>query len=134
MLRAKPDETSMNIQLLLVRMRAMSKMLGYGESFLYEIQKPTSPYFDPDFPRPIALSNSPRGAKAWRISDIEAWIELRAQKSLAPVESSPARNQNDKRDKYEIPPQSKTLGVPAVRKKLIRNTETSDASANSPPI
>jgi len=128
MLRAKPDEKSMNTQLLLVRMRAMSKMLGYGESFLYEIQKPASKYFDPDFPRPIALSNSPRGAKAWRISDIEAWIELRAQKSLAPNESSSARNQHDKGDKFEIPPQSKTLGVPVIRKKMIRKTETSGAT------
>lgn len=81
MLRAKPDENSMNLPLLLVRMRALSKLVDCGESFLYEIQRPESKYFDPDFPRPISLSNSPRGAKAWRISDIEAWIKLRAEKS-----------------------------------------------------
>lgn len=134
MLRAKPDENSMNLPLLLVRMRALSKLVDCGESFLYEIQRPESKYFDPDFPRPISLSNSPRGAKAWRISDIEAWIKLRAEKSGTAGVSIPPGKATEKRDKYEIPAQSKTIGIPGVRKKTIRNTETSDASANSPPI
>ncbi|UCV19526.1 helix-turn-helix transcriptional regulator [Ferribacterium limneticum] len=119
---------------LLIRMRELSKMLNYGESTLYDKMNPKSLYYDPDFPRPIALSSSPRGAKAWRISSIEAWLELRAQKSLTPSESSSSRNPHDNRDKFEIPPQSKTLGMPVVSEKTIRNKETSGATTQKPTI
>lgn len=116
---------------LLIRMRELSKMLNYGESTLYDKLNPKSKYYDPDFPRPIALSNSPRGAKAWRVSAVEAWLELRAQKSPAPNESSPVQNSHDTRDKYEISARSKTLGMPGVLKKKTRGTETFDASTKS---
>ena len=118
----------------LVRMHGLSIWLESGKSTLYDKGNPKSKYFDPDFPRPIALSNSPRGAKAWRVSDIEAWLQLRAEKSGTTNASVPPIEATEKRDKYEIPAQSKTIGIPGLRKKTTLNTETSNASANSPPI
>lgn len=73
-----------------VRMRGLCVMLDQGKSTIYAKLDPASKYFDGDFPRPIALSNSPRGAKAWLVSEVEAWLELRAQKSRARDESSHA--------------------------------------------
>ena len=45
---------------------------GVGRSTVYEMIKADSKYYDPDFPKPVRLSESRIGWSAWEVNQ---WIE-----------------------------------------------------------
>lgn len=61
----------------LIRKSALCQMLGLGNTAIYYRLKDGSKYFDPLFPKPISLACSPskRGAVAWDLDEVEAYIE-----------------------------------------------------------
>ncbi len=61
-----------------IRLPALCQMLGLARSSIYN-RLGTGKYADPDFPRPIQLSLTGKGAVAWDISEIEEWMEKKAK-------------------------------------------------------
>lgn len=59
----------------ILRITQLCTFLGLSRSTIYAKLQPTSPYHDPDFPRPIRLSSAPNGAIGWKVDEINAWIE-----------------------------------------------------------
>ncbi len=64
----------------LIRMKKLRVMTGLCPSSIYLRLDPKSRYFDPDFPTPISLSVTGKGAVAWVLSEVEAWIEIQMTK------------------------------------------------------
>lgn len=52
-------------------------MTGLSRSAIYSRLQPSSPYYDPDFPRQVKLANGRKGASAWSLKEIEDWIRTR---------------------------------------------------------
>lgn len=65
--------------LKLIRLPEVISLTGYSRSSIYGLMSPSSPQFDPTFPRQVALSRGGKGAVAWVLTEIEAWIQARAQ-------------------------------------------------------
>ncbi len=61
-----------------IRIREVERLVGRKRSSIYALMSPSSRYFDPDFPQKIRLSNQPNGSVGWMLSEILAWIELKA--------------------------------------------------------
>lgn len=64
------------------RLPVVIALTGMKRSSIYARLSPRSPYYDPKFPRPFALFGTAqkRGAKAWRVSEVLAWIDAQAEK------------------------------------------------------
>lgn len=60
-----------------LRMKKLQERLGVGRSTVYDWMNPSSPRYNPAFPRPIRLSVGDRGAVGWIESDICRWIDSR---------------------------------------------------------
>jgi len=62
----------------LIRIREVMEMTGLGRSSIYN-RLGESKYADPSFPKPISLSSSPdcRGAVAWELHEVQAYIEAK---------------------------------------------------------
>lgn len=58
----------------ILRIAALSGLLGRSRSAIYAMLDPASPSYDPTFPRPIRLSTRTIG---WRQAEILEWIESR---------------------------------------------------------
>lgn len=58
----------------ILRIAALSGVLGRSRSAIYAMLDPSSPSYDPTFPRPIRLSPRTIG---WRQAEILEWIESR---------------------------------------------------------
>lgn len=65
-----------------VRLSGMMQRIPVGRSTFYDWMNPTSPRYDPTFPRPIRLSSSAKGgAVGWLESEVVKWIESRISES-----------------------------------------------------
>lgn len=58
----------------ILRRPGVTQATGLSRSVIYAKMDSSSPYFDPDFPKPLRLG---RRAVGWRASDIAAWLETR---------------------------------------------------------
>lgn len=58
----------------ILRIAALSGLLGRSRSAIYAMLDPESPSYDPTFPRPIRLSHRTIG---WRQAEILEWLESR---------------------------------------------------------
>lgn len=58
----------------ILRIAILSGLLGRSRSAIYAMLDPSSPSYDPTFPRPIRLSSRTVG---WRQAEILEWIESR---------------------------------------------------------
>ena len=65
--------TTNNLQML--RLPQVISLLGISRSSIYDKLDPKSPRYDSSFPQPKKLGAS---AVAWRLSDVEAWVNSRA--------------------------------------------------------
>ena len=66
---------------LIVRRRELAALLGISRSTTYLREKPSSPYFDPLFPKSIQIG---KRAVGFLVSDIMAYIEaLAKEQSIA---------------------------------------------------
>lgn len=59
----------------LIRMKKLREMTGLCPSSIYLRLDPNSKYFDPTFPKSVCLSVTGKGAVAWVLPEVEAWIE-----------------------------------------------------------
>lgn len=68
-------EFIMNLEysLLFIRLPDLLKMTGMSRSTVYSLMNPKSKYFDPTFPKPVALTPNGR-SKAWNRAEVEAWM------------------------------------------------------------
>ena len=67
----------------LYRLPKMKAVTGLGASSIWARLQPTAKQYDPDFPRPISLSATGRGAVAWISTEVQAWIQRRIDLSRA---------------------------------------------------
>lgn len=68
-----------------VRLPDVIRLTGLSRSSVYARLNPRAPAsFDPTFPRPIKLSPSPRGASAWSLLEVQAWMEARLHARSVP--------------------------------------------------
>ncbi len=65
---------------LVVRRRELAALLGISRSTTYLREKPSSPYFDPLFPKSIQIG---KRAVGFLISDVMAYIEALAKSQRA---------------------------------------------------
>ena len=63
----------------LVRISEVIKLTGYRRSSVYNLMSPSSPQFDPTFPKQVSLSSGGKGAVAWVLAEVEAWLQARIQ-------------------------------------------------------
>ena len=75
--------TSSTSQVELYRLPKMMAITGLGASSIWARLQPTAKQYDPDFPRPISLSATGRGAVAWISTEVQAWIQRRIDLSRA---------------------------------------------------
>lgn len=62
----------------LLRRREVLARIGIKTSALYGWMDPSSPSYNPTFPKPVVLSRDKHGKPscvAWREADIEAWLD-----------------------------------------------------------
>ncbi len=55
----------------LIRLKDLLPIIGLKRTSVYKLVAQGK------FPRPVRLSDGPRGPVAWKLSDIEAWIASR---------------------------------------------------------
>lgn len=53
------------------RLNEVKQAIGLSRSTMYNLMTPTSPYYDPTFPKPVKIG---KRAIAWREHEINAWI------------------------------------------------------------
>lgn len=63
----------------IVRAKVASSMIGLGLSAFWARLNPKDPSWDPTFPAPFTLNDSPRSPPLWFADEIQAWIEHRAK-------------------------------------------------------
>jgi len=61
----------------IIRIRELIDLIGLSRSTIYGFLSPSSPHHSPDFPKPIRLGSSMRGAIGWRFHEVQRWIETR---------------------------------------------------------
>ena len=52
-----------------------------SKSAIYARINPSSPDYDPDFPKPIQIGQGRRPRVAWLSAEIDAWIEKKVEQS-----------------------------------------------------
>lgn len=67
-------------QLQVLRLRDVTQRLGLSRSTLYDKMSPTSPRYDPSFPRPFKLGAASIG---WTAASIDHWTQSRMNSSNA---------------------------------------------------
>lgn len=70
----------MNLEspLKFLRMSDLEEKIGLRRSSIYNLMNPKSKYFDPTFPKPIALTPNGR-SKRWCRLEVEAWMLSRLE-------------------------------------------------------
>lgn len=63
----------------LIRVAEVTTLTGYSRSSVYNLMSPSSPQFDPSFPKQVHLSRGNKGAVAWVLAEVEAWLQARIQ-------------------------------------------------------
>lgn len=66
----------------ILRLHQLTRTIGLSRSTVYGLLDPRSPQFDPEFPRPIRLGTSRRGAIGWFKAEVLVW--LRSRERLLP--------------------------------------------------
>lgn len=61
----------------LLRMRDVMRITGYGRSSIYAMLDEKNPRFCKDFPKPVYLSPTSKGAVGWPSNKIDEWIQRR---------------------------------------------------------
>lgn len=64
---------------LIVRRLELARLLGISRSMTYLKEKPTSPYFDPFFPKSIRIG---KRAIGWIYSDVKHYLDSLVEQSL----------------------------------------------------
>lgn len=65
----------------LLRREEVQRLTGLGRQSLYDRLNPQSKYFDPDFPKQVAIGvHSVR----WSASEIQGWIARKIEQSRKP--------------------------------------------------
>ena len=67
--------------LRILRRVQLEEKIGLGRSAIYERMDSESPYFDPDFPKPINLGSGKNPPVGWIEKDIDDWLNLQIAKS-----------------------------------------------------
>ena len=64
------------------RLKDVIRITGLSRSTIYGRINKTSSQFDPTFPRPFPLYGGEqlRGAKGWRVHEINAWLDAQSTK------------------------------------------------------
>lgn len=65
---------------LIVRRLELARLLGISRSMTYLKEKPSSPYFDPLFPKSIRIG---KRAIGWLFSDVKSYLDALAEQRLA---------------------------------------------------
>lgn len=60
-----------------IRIAAVTNRTGYSRSSIYNLMQPSSPQYDPTFPKQRQLSRNGKGAVAWVEQEVENWIQSR---------------------------------------------------------
>ncbi|MBO1254900.1 AlpA family phage regulatory protein [Alteromonas sp. 5E99-2] len=63
----------------ILRMHILVQKLGISKSTIYNFLKPTSKYFDPEFPKPIRIGLRATG---WSKIEINAWLEKKQNTNM----------------------------------------------------
>lgn len=66
----------------LMRLPELLKITGLGRSSAYLRMNKNSPYYDPEFPRPIPLSQNRKGAVGFLSTDVHNWVNNRVSASV----------------------------------------------------
>jgi len=74
------------LQLKIIRRKQVEERIALSRSAIYDKLSPSSPRFDPSFPRPITLGPNSVG---WIEAEVDIWIQARVDASRQC--SSPAR-------------------------------------------
>ncbi len=67
--------------LMLVRLPKVIEITGLRRSSIYARIKPGNPQYCPSFPKPVQLSDNGKGAVAWVLPEVEAWVQERIELS-----------------------------------------------------
>lgn len=67
--------------LRILRRVQLEQKIGLGRSAIYERLDPESPYYDPEFPRPISLGHGKNPPVGWIESEIDSWLNAQIQRS-----------------------------------------------------
>ena len=62
-----------------LRLADVRTRTGLGRSTIYDLLRKDGPRYDPDFPKPFALSERARG---WLCDDIDEWISGKASRRM----------------------------------------------------
>ncbi len=63
----------------LIPIRRVIDLTGYCRSSIYNLMSPSSSQYDPSFPKKVSLSRGGKGAVAWVLAEVEAWVQARIQ-------------------------------------------------------
>jgi len=63
---------------VILRQKQLQSRTGISRSTIYSKLSPLSPYYDPTFPKQIRLGSG-SSSVGWLESEVNTWIELRAQ-------------------------------------------------------
>lgn len=74
----------------LIRLPALCEMLGLSRASIYN-RLGNGKYADPDFPRPISLAANGKGAVAWSLDEVEAWMDKRMAASRPATPNNAAK-------------------------------------------
>lgn len=64
----------MTIDEIIIRIKELTRRTGISRAGVYQKLDPSSPYYDPQFPRPLRLGANSVG---WRLTEVLAYIESR---------------------------------------------------------
>lgn len=67
----------LNTALRILRRRQVEEKVALSRSAIYSRLDPKSPYYDPNFPKPIELGTGKNPPVAWIESEIDGWIAAR---------------------------------------------------------
>jgi prophage regulatory protein len=79
-----PDHIHLQTKPSILRRRDLEMRLRLSRSTLYEKINPTSPRYDPTFPKPFRLGKA-GAAVGWLESEVESWIFAQLESSRKTV-------------------------------------------------
>lgn len=65
----------------IIRIRELTTLIGLSRSTVYSLINRSSPRYAADFPQPVRLGSSARGAVGWRLREVQHWLETRQRTS-----------------------------------------------------
>ncbi len=75
----------------IIRIRELTTLIGLSRSTIYSLINRGSPRYAADFPQPVRLGSSARGAVGWRLREVQHWLETRQRTSSAHQQNSAQR-------------------------------------------